>query len=241
MRLAPTTGAPLGRPRHPCLDRGRPDAAVKKFTADFGYVSVSGNTSVTTMSIGDKFTWSKARWSLEQTFGIVRGEQDGVENTNNLRAGLRTDYKLAGLFSAYVAGSFDRNTFAGIKRRFEEQAGLTWRAIGSATDTLRLGVGASVTQQLSTTGVESDFPSGRAAMYYRHAFTGSSYFEQRADYIPNFKTPKDWRLNTETAVVAPISARIGLKVGYAIRYDNQPEPTFGTIDRLFVTSIQIAY
>lgn len=217
------------------------EAAVKKLTADFGYVNVSGNTSVTSLSIGDKFTWARARWSFEQTFGIVRGEQDGIENTNNLRAGLRVDYKLGGHFSAFVATNFDRNTFAGIKRRFEEQAGLTWRAVGSPTDTLRVDVGTSITQQLSTTGEHTDFPSGRAAGLYKHAFSGKSYFEQRVEYLPNFKTPNDWRVNTESSLVAPISERIGLKVGYAVRYDNQPEPTFRTTDRLFVTSIQLTY
>lgn len=222
--------------------RAQDDApAVKTLTADFGYVAVSGNTSVTSLSIGDKFTWNKARHTIEQSFGIVRGEQDGVENTNNLRAGLRWEYKIAGLFSAFVATNYDRNTFAGISRRFEEQLGLVWRAVGSSTDTLRFDAGASLTQQRSTTGLESDFPAGRAAGLYKHAFTGSSYFEQRLEYLPNFKTPRDWRLNTETSLVAPISTRIGLKVGYAIRYDNQPEPTFQTVDRLFVTSIQLTY
>lgn len=215
--------------------------AVKKLTADFGYVAVSGNTSVTTLSIGDKFTWNKARHTVEQNFSIVRGEQDGIENTNNLRAGLRWEYRIAGLFSGFVASTFDRNTFAGIKRRFEEQAGLVWRAIGSPTDTLRFDAGASLTQQRSTTGLVSDFPSGRAAGLYKHAFTARSYVEQRLEYLPNFKTPRDWRLNTETSLVAPVSTHIGLKVGYAIRYDNQPEPTFQTVDRLFVTSIQLTF
>ena len=217
------------------------EPAVRKLTADFGYVNVSGNTSVTSLSIGDKFTWARARWSFEQTFGIVRGEQDGIENTNNLRAGLRVDYSLGGLFSAFAASAYDRNTFAGIKRRFEEQAGLTWRAVGSPIDTLRFDAGFSVTQQRSTTDEESDFPSGRAAGLYKHAFSDRAYFEQRVEYLPNFKTPNDWRVNAESALVAPISTHIGLKVGYAIRYDNQPEPTFSTTDRLFVTSIQVTY
>ena len=85
MRLVATLARPLAALVILGSTVAAQDAAVTKFTADFGYVNVSGNTSVTSLSVGDKFTWARERWSFEQTFGIVRGEQDGVENTNNLR------------------------------------------------------------------------------------------------------------------------------------------------------------
>lgn len=218
-----------------------PAPVVTKITADFGFVQVSGNTSVTTTSIGQKLTQSRGKLSLEQLVNFVYGEQNGVANTNFLKAGVRADYRLAGLFSAFASVAFDRNTFAGIERRFEENLGLAWRAIGSERDTLRIEAGFSVTQQLSTDGTESDFPAGRAALAYRHYFTPRSYFIQTVEGIPNFKTPEDWRVNAESSLIAPVSARIGLKVSYVVRFDNLPEPTFQKTDKIFTTGLQISF
>ena len=215
---------------------------VTKFTTDFGYVSTSGNTEVTTLSIGEKLTQSRGRLSLEQTFGIVRGQQDGIESTNNLRAGLRTDYKLDEFFAVFVGGAYDRNPFAGIERRFEEQIGLQYRAVANADDTLRFEGGATATQQTSTdgTGTQS-YPAARLAGTWRHQFSTLSYFQQNVELQPNLDNGEDWRVNTETALIAPISTRIGVKIAYVIRYDNLPEPTFRTTDRLFTTAIQLTY
>jgi len=223
------------------LPAQEPVPVVTKLTADFGYVQAAGNSQVTTTSVGQKLTQSRGRLGLEQTFNFVYGEQQGTVNTNFLRAGLRGDYKLGGVFSAFATVAYDRNTFAGIERRFEENLGIAWRAIGAPKDTLRIEAGGSVTQQKSTTGVINDFPAGRAALAYRHLFSASSYFLQAVEGIPNFKDTEDWRVNTESSLVAPISARIGVKVSYVVRFDNLPEPGFQKTDRIFTTGVQITF
>jgi putative salt-induced outer membrane protein len=216
-------------------------AVVTKFTSDFGYVATSGNTAVTTMSVGEKLTQSRNRLTLEQTFALVYGEQDGIVNTNNLRAGLRADYRVDRLFAIFGGAAFDRNTFAGIERRFEEQIGVQYRALAATRDTIRVEGGGSITQQIAVGGGQTNFPSARAAGVWRHHFTPASYFQQNVEYLPNLSTPIDWRINTESSVVAPISARIGVKVSYVIRYDNLPEVGFRTTDRLFTTGVQLTY
>ncbi len=218
-----------------------PAPVVTKITADFGYVQAAGNSQVTTTSVGQKLTQSRGRLGLEQTFNFVYGEQEGVVNTNFLRAGLRGDYKLGGHFSGFASVAYDRNSFAGIERRFEENLGIAWRAIGAPRDTLRIEAGASVTQQRSTAGVVQDFPAARAAFAYRHLFSETSYFLQTLEAIPNFKDTEDFRVNTESAVVAPISARIGLKLAYVVRFDHLPEPGFQKTDRIFTTGVQITF
>lgn len=214
---------------------------VTKVTSDFGYVTTSGNTQVTTLSVAEKATQSRGRLAFEQTFNLVYGEQDGAVNTNFLKAGLRADYKLDQFFALFVGVAFDRNRFAGVARRFEEQLGLQLRALAAPQDTIRLEGGASVTQQRNVDGTEQDFPSARVAGTWRHNFTPASYFQQSVEGLPNLKNNEDWRLNSESALVAPISARIGVKLSYVIRYDNLPEPTFKNTDRLFTSGIQITF
>ena len=214
---------------------------VTKLTADFGYVQASGNSVVTTTSVGQKLTQTRGRLGLEQSFNFVYGEQQGTVNTNFLKAALRGDYRLVGKFSAFLSVAYDRNTFAGIERRFEENLGLSLRAISAPRDTLRMELGASVTQQTSTDGTVADFPAARAAFAYRHLFSPASFFLQTVEAIPNFKDTDDFRVNTESSVVAPISARIGVKVSYVVRFDHLPEPGFQKTDRIFTTGVQITF
>ena len=216
-------------------------APTTTLTSDFGYVATSGNTEVTTMSIGEKLTRSRGRLTLEQNFSLVYGEQQGTVITNNLRTGVRGDYRVIGKFAVFSGVAFDRNVFAGIERRFTEQLGVQLRAVGSATDTLRLEGGASVTQQTAVGDVKSQYVAGRAALAWRHAFTTSSYFQQNIEILPKLSDTDDYLFNTESALVAPISARIGVKISYVIRYDNLPEPGFSTTDRLFTTGIQLTF
>lgn len=218
-----------------------PTPVINKLTADFGFVQTSGNSRVTTMNIGERFTQERGRLTFSQAFALVYGKQLDSVTTNNLRTSLRGDYRVDKVFSFFLGAGFDRNKFAGIAQRWEEQVGLAARVLASTRDTIRVEGGGSMTQQIPVVGMQENFPSARGAMSWRHAFTGQSYFHQNVEYIPNLSEHEDWRVNSESMIIAPLSARIGLKVSYVIRYDNEPEAGFLPTDKLFTTGIQLTF
>ncbi|MDH5233363.1 MAG: DUF481 domain-containing protein [Gemmatimonadota bacterium] len=218
-----------------------PPAVVTKVTADLGYVQTSGNTQLTTLSLGEKATQQRGRLTLAQGFAMVYGKQRDSVITNALRTGLRGDYKIDKLFALFVGAAFDRDRFSGIERRFEELVGLQARVLGSATDTVLVEGGGSFTQKTGIDGIQQNFPSARGAAVWRHVFSKAAYFQQNVEYLPNLKQTIDWRVNSESAVVAPISAMIGVKLSYVVRYDHLPEPGFTDTDKLFTTGIQITF
>lgn len=197
-------------------------------TADFGIVSASGNTSVTTFNLGEKFVANTVdkRVVLSQLFGAVRSRSDGVTNAENYRANLRLDYGLGGKLYLFGLTGWDRNAPGGVGRRFEETIGLAYKAVTLPNDELGVEVGLSLFQQRNIVAVggsfADDFAAGRAAGMYKHALTKESFFTQQLELIPNFDNGDDFRLNSESAFIAPISTNIGLKLGYVIRYDNLP-------------------
>lgn len=223
------------------LAQDAPAPVVTKITADLGYVAVSGNTQLTTLSIGEKLTQSRGRLSLEQGIGFVYSQQADSVTTNFLRLYGRGDYKIDKVLAAYLGLAYDRNRFAGIEHRYEEALGLTARLLGTGSDTIRVEGGGQFTQQLGTDGIQQNFPSARGAASWRHAFSASAYFLQTVEYLPNLKETVDWRVNSESGLVAPISAKINLKLSYVVRYDNLPQPGFSEIDRLFTTGLQITF
>lgn len=225
------------------------------FTGDIAFVSTAGNTSVTTLNLGDKFVAQTAdkRFIFTQALGIVYGRSEGEKNAENYRASVRLDYLVNHAVYVFGLAGWERNVFGGIARRFEETVGLAWRALQLPSDELTLEAGLSLVQQrntVSANGLNDNFKAGRAAAAYKRTITKSAFFTQGLEFIPNFDDGTDWRLNSESALVAPLSTRIGLKLGYVIRYDNlpgllpAPNPNLDRLektDRFFTAGLTISY
>jgi putative salt-induced outer membrane protein YdiY len=212
-----------------------------KFTGTVGLVNTAGNSNVTTVNVGDRVDYKAEKWGLSQLFNVVYGRNEGVTNTSIWSASLRGDRNVGARLAIYAIAGWDRNTFAGIDRRWEEGTGLLAHIIAQPKNTLDGEAGISFIQQRSTEGVHEDFPSARIASTYKRLFTKTAYFLQSVELLPDLETSKNLRLNTETGLVAPISSHIGLKISYVVRFDNLPEPGFEKTDRLLTSGIQITY
>lgn len=218
-----------------------------QLTGDLGFVNTAGNSEVTTINIGDKLVLQSAnkRHIFTQLFGLVYGRSEGETIASNWRVSGRYENGLGKRLYLYAMVGAERNRFAGIQRRFEEGPGITYKLLVAPKDNLDIEGGVSAVQQRFTSGPADNFAAGRVAAIYRHLFTSKAFFSQAVEFLPNLEDGEDYRLNTETAFVAPISANFGLKASYVIRYDNTPlvTPTriYRKTDRLLTTGIQVTY
>ncbi len=210
-------------------------------TVDFGFVSATGNTDVTTISLGNKMVASRGRWTLTQVFAQVYGKTDGVESANQLRTNLRAERTFVDGIGGFAAVQFERNTFAGFDRRTDQFLGLRWRAIEDSTDALTFDAGGVLTQQENTDGESYLTTSARGAVAYKHIFKPGTFFAQAVEYVPNLEESGAYRLNSETAAVAPLSSRISMKFGYVFQYNSRPPTGFGTTDRVFTSGLQVSF
>ena len=216
-------------------------AHATKLTLDLGYVNVSGNTNVTTFNLGEKLTHTVGLWTLTQSAAALYGETDGSPTAEAYDAGVRGDRKLGKRLSAFALGTWSRNTFAGLARRFSEGAGLALRVIQARRDSLTMEGALSLNQERSVVGVSNSFAATRAAAAYKHLFGKAAVFTQNLELLSNLENSDDQRVNSETALAAPISKQVALKVSYVLRYDHLPEPGFQDTDRIFTTGVQIAF
>jgi putative salt-induced outer membrane protein len=217
-----------------------------EFSADAGFVNVAGNTSVTAVNANERFIRRIAPWEFKQDFGSVYGKTAGKESSNLLRTSLRADYGLATHWALYALGAFDRDKFAGIKSRFAEGIGAVARLIATDVNQLNLEAGFQLTQQQDLDGVDERFKSLRGATSWKRTFRPNAYFLQTAEVLPNLDESKDLRVNTETALVAPLSSHIGLKFSYVVRFDNLPSLTPAGVplektDRILSSGIQVSF
>ncbi|MFI5235998.1 MAG: YdiY family protein [Gemmatimonadales bacterium] len=242
LRLAAlTTLALTAVPALAAQSPAKPPVAKRiEFQGDLGYVAVGGNTNVTTYNIGEKIIFRPARWVFTQNLGVIYGKSAGIINASSIAAGVRGDYGFTPRLSIYTLGKFAHDSFAGIRSRWEESAGLSTKVFDTAYDQFSFELGLGLIQQTPTLGAPArNFVSARTAGAYRHNFTKAAFAQQTIEVLPNLKQGDDYRINSETSLVAPISSHIALKSAFVIHFDNLPEPGFKPTDRIFTSGLQI--
>jgi putative salt-induced outer membrane protein len=211
-------------------------------TIDLGYVDQSGNTETRTFSLGENLKWNaSSRFTVLQQLRSIYGEARDSVIAKSHDFDVNGDYRMFGHVGVTVGFGYDKNRFSGIKQRTEESIGLSWQGQTARGDSLRVIGGVLWTQQENTLNQKSDFIAGRAGFMLRSPIGSNAHFLQSVEAIPNFDTSDDWRLNSESTIVAAFSKRLALKLTYLVRYDNLPEPTFRDTDRLFTAGIQVTY
>ena len=85
-------------------------------------------------------------------------------------------------------------------------------------------------------GSESGF-GGLAGLAWSYRFGETATLRERALWYPNFESGGDWRLTSETALEAGLTARWALKLGLLVRYDHHPVPGFETTDTTTTASL----
>ncbi len=211
------------------------------FTGDLGYVNASGNTKLSTLNVGDKIVHTDGQWTLTQTAAYVYGETNATESANQFLIAGRADWAFQPRLGLFAGVSYERNPFAGFDSRVNEMLGFQWKAVVEASDSLSIDAGGVETQQSNVDGTSEDYTSARLAANYKHSFSKAAYFQQLAEYLPDLQMSGAYRVNTQSSVVAPISAHVGIKVSYAIQYNSNPPAKFGTTDRLLTTGAQVTF
>ena len=219
-----------------------------EFVADFSLAASQGNQEVTTVSLGQRYSYAFPTWKFSQVASALRGTANGVKNADLYQASVRGDYNLTKKLTAYVNVDGLRNTPAGLNSQFGEGVGLGYQFVDTDIDKLQLsaGVGALQRSFVGVGGKQNDFVANVDGMY-RHLFSKVSYFEQTVGLTPNFTTRNAWLFTTKSSLVAPVSSRIGIKVAYLTNYNNAPplKPAstvrFRKFDGLLTTGVQFTY
>ena len=216
-------------------------ASAQQITLDLGFVNASGNANFTSLNLGEKLSDKIGRIVLTQTGKVLYGRTDGATTTESYDAGARGQYQLTKRVGAYALLAFQRDPFAGLASRWLGGPGLAVSLIQSVHDTLSIESGVLSTRERSMANVTQSFGAARSAATFKHLFAGKSFVTEALEWVANLKTSDDQRINSETALTAPLSRQIGLRVAYLIRFDNQPEPGFKKTDRILTTGVQVAF
>ena len=191
---------------------GAQDAPKKNLDASLsaGFAQTSGNADALTMNFGNKLKYTVKGWVLNEDLSFFYGEANDDVNASFWNGGLRAERTITPRLGAFVATRFDRNA----------------KLIVATRDQLSLQVGGSLFQQTltpgSTAAAKRNFPAARVGLDYKHLFSDMAYFQQTAEYLPNLSESGVYLMNTESSLVAPLSKRLAVKMGYVVRYNSTP-------------------
>jgi putative salt-induced outer membrane protein len=216
--------------------------AAQQLTLDLGFVNASGNSDVTSFNLGDKLSWTLSpKVVFTQNGKVLYGKTDGSTTSESYDAGSRLQYTLSSRVGIYGLLTFQRDPFAGLAERWSGGPGVAFGVVRSPRDTLSLETGITEQRERNTAGVHASFAAARSAAAFKHLFGKTSFLTETLEWVANLETSDDQRVNSETALTAPISRQIALKVAYLIRFDNLPDPGFKKTDRILTTGIQVAF
>lgn len=198
-----------------------------EFTGSLGFSQTNGNADAMAANVTNKVKYTIAGWSFLQDLAFFYGEANAKVNTNFWNGGVRGERLVADRVSLFLASRYDRNVVQGVENRFQQGFGVTVKALDDRYNKLNVALGGSVFSQQLTAGsvakVSRAFPAARAALDYRRKLTDLAYVQQSAEYLPAIgDTATSYFVNSESAIVAPLSKSVGLKVGYVIRYNSEP-------------------
>lgn len=224
------------------LSAQTPSPDTTKLSFGLGLVTTGGNTSVTTFNFGNSFAYIAQPWVLSEAASMIYGSTHDTVNNDQYHLLLRVDHGVHDGVSAYLYGAFDRDRFAGVVSRFQEAAGIAWKAVERPADLLTLEAGASENQQRDVGGgATASFAAARAAVTYKHMLNKTAYAQEAAEVLPDLQHSKNLRINSTTDLVAPLSTVFSIKVGYVVRFDNLPPAGFKKTDRILTTGIQVTF
>ena len=212
-----------------------------QLTLDFGLVDASGNSKVTNFNLGEKLSRRFGGWLFKQTAQALYGETDGKRSTESYDAVARGGHQLTSRVGLFVLGEYQRDPFAGLGSRWSGGPGVAVGLLQSPHDTLGLETAITEQRERSVVGVAQSFAAERSAASFKHLFAAKAFLTETLEWIANLKTSDDQRINSETALIAPLSRQVALRMSYLIRFDNQPEPGFMKTDRILTTGIQVAF
>lgn len=207
-------------------------------SADLALVFTTGNSSISTISVSDKFiyNWSRSRITLdgsalktrteERELGNVGGEiqvdKRSRTTAEEYAASARYRYRFyEGLF-AFSSAGWQRNELAGIENRYTVAAGLGYQIIDDERTKLSAELGADWTREDPVALDADDFAGGQVRTTVQRQITDVATLDSEIELLENFEDTDDLRVNWLTALTASLSKVFAVKLSYLIRFDNQP-------------------
>lgn len=206
------------------------------------YVATSGNSDTQTFGLDFKLEREPEPWGFEVSALFNRAEDSGATTAERYFAGIRGKRALNERWDLFVGVSGEKDQFAGYDLETVGEVGATYKLLLGPTHLLSFDAGLTYTDLNAVEPEDdTDFMGGLAGLSYEWKVSDTASVTERLVWYPNFDTSSDWRLTSETGVTASLTSALALKLGYELRYRNQPIGDNSTTDTTTKASLVVKF
>jgi putative salt-induced outer membrane protein len=213
------------------------------------FVGTNGNSD--TASTGVDFIAHRRGpvWRIESQATAVRTNSQDATTAERYLGMLRGERKLTPIVGLSSGAKFERDRFSGLDFRSILDAGFSWALVHRPEWTLDgLSSIAWLHESRTCEGQAADCtatglndPVAVLQALSRIPFGSGGDSTQRFTYYPDLKTVSAYRSEAEVTVQAAMNAHLALKIGYLLRYSNQPVPGFKKTDNTTTASVVVRW
>jgi putative salt-induced outer membrane protein YdiY len=205
------------------------------------FVGTSGNSD--TSSGGADFSAHRRGlvWQLEAGALAVRSSTSNVKTAERFLGLVRGQRKLTTIVGLSTGLKAERDQFSGLSFRSILDVGLSWALIHHPAWTVDGVTGTAWNHESRSVPPNIDHPIGLLQLLSRVPFGIAGDTTQRFTFYPDFSARSSYRLESEITAQAAMNRHLALKIGYLLRFSNNPVPGFRKTDNTTTASIVLRW
>ncbi|MHB0972552.1 MAG: DUF481 domain-containing protein [Thermoanaerobaculia bacterium] len=220
-------------------DAATPRPPVFTDQAELSFVRTSGNTDMTSIAGKNAFTWNMSDvMKLGWKAAILYGETDGEKTAESYATDARLDRLLSPRAYVYGGAGWLKDEFAGFDQRLNAGAGAGYKFLTGPVQFFSAEGGLEWVAEEYIDGTDESYAAARGFGLYEYAFTEKNKFAQSLEGLLGFNSGDNYRLKSETSLIASLTGALSMKASYVVKYNNDPVPeTLDTTDTIFGVSL----
>ncbi len=209
-----------------------------KNETELGVVLTSGNSKTSSSDLKQSNSYGWDSHFLKLGGNYLRTTTDGILKAKNWGSQLKWEEKISGNTSGYAGVGVESNPFAGFNQRHSSDLGLKYSIWNNEEAIWAFEAGYRLTIENLVAGSRRHLRFLRTFSEISAPLNPNVSGKLSAEFLPGLAEFSDYRLNVEPSLSAMLAKYLSFKVGYRIRYTNQPLPgaAFKT-DTAFTTAL----
>jgi putative salt-induced outer membrane protein len=205
------------------------------------FVGTSGNSETSSAGADFAYHFRGPVWQVDSNASLVRTTDHGVDTAERYLAGIRGQRVLTTRIKLTAGERAEHDHFSGIDFRNVLDGGLTWALVHEPRWTLDGTTAIGWSHEEPTFGPARNDTVGVLQALSRIPFGTAGDTTQRLTFYPNFTDGSNYRTEAEVTAQAALNTRLALRVGYLLRYSNEPVLGFKKTDTMATASIVIRW
>lgn len=205
------------------------------------FIGTSGNTSTSSAGLDFAAHRRGSIWQIESTATAIRTSDNGLRTAERYLGAVRVKRTLTDIIGVTAGERAERDRLSGIDFRSILDAGLSWKLVRTPAWTLDGVTGLAWNHESRTVGPNLDDPVGILQVLSRIPLGAAGDTTQRFTFYPDFRHTSAYRQEAEVTAQAALAAHFALKLGYLLRYSNDPVPGFKKTDNTATASVVLRW